>query len=111
MLSHEFVFMILGTLIGVFSHIAYVSVFGKSKVKKAIRQRVANAHGRDDGNEEAEDDWEDDESSEDESGYTRNKGPAQIDDNELFNKHPISNVKMVLVVREDLKMGKGKIGA
>jgi len=49
MLTHDFVFMMLGLLIGVFSHVAYLSMFGKSKGKKATRETVANAHGRDDG--------------------------------------------------------------
>ena len=98
MLSHEFVFMILGTLIGVFGHVAYVSLFRKSKVKKAIRQVAANAHGRDDLNDASEDEWEDEDSSEDESGYNRNSGPTKIEESELFNLHPISDVKMVLVV-------------
>ena len=32
-------------------------------------------------------------------------------DQVLLEKYPLDEVKMVLVVREDLKMGKGKIGA
>lgn len=38
-------------------------------------------------------------------------GSRKIKDQTLFDKCPITDVKMVLVVREDLKMGKGKIGA
>lgn len=34
-----------------------------------------------------------------------------MDDKVLFEKYPIRDVKQVLVVRDDLKMGKGKIGA
>jgi PTH2 family peptidyl-tRNA hydrolase len=34
-----------------------------------------------------------------------------IKDEVLTVQYPIQDVKMVLVVREDLKMGKGKIGA
>ncbi len=35
----------------------------------------------------------------------------KITDEELFEKYPIQDIKQVLVVRDDLKMGKGKIGA
>ena len=34
-----------------------------------------------------------------------------MSDQALRLKYPIEDIKMVLVVREDLKMGKGKIGA
>lgn len=38
-------------------------------------------------------------------------GTKKIKDETLFSSFPISEVKLVMVVREDLKMGKGKIGA
>ena len=38
-------------------------------------------------------------------------GTKKIKDETLFSTFPISEVKLVMVVREDLKMGKGKIGA
>ena len=38
-------------------------------------------------------------------------GSKKIDDDVLFSKFPVDEVKMALVVRDDLKMGKGKIGA
>ena len=38
-------------------------------------------------------------------------GSKTIKDEVLFIKYPVDEVKMVLVVREDLKMTKGKIGA
>ena len=41
----------------------------------------------------------------------RNCGANKIKDDELFEKFPLTQIKMVLVVRDDLKMGKGKIGA
>ena len=34
-----------------------------------------------------------------------------IRDDILRSKYPLEDIKLVLVVREDLKMGKGKIGA
>ena len=60
-----------------------------------------------------EDDCEDESSSSEESEgfFRRNSGPTKIPDAELFQQYPINDVKMVLCVREDLKMGKGKIGA
>ena len=38
-------------------------------------------------------------------------GTNKVKDETLFSSFPISEVKLVMVVREDLKMGKGKIGA
>ena len=57
-----------------------------------------------------DDDWEDEDSSEDEFG--RNGPITKLTDDEMFNKYgSYQDVKMVLVVRNDLKMGKGKLGA
>ena len=36
---------------------------------------------------------------------------AQGYDEVMAQQYPLDNIKMVLCVREDLKMGKGKIGA
>ena len=42
----------------------------------------------------------------------RNAPPVKMSDEKLFDMFPIGDdLKMMLVVREDLKMGKGKIGA
>jgi PTH2 family peptidyl-tRNA hydrolase len=38
-------------------------------------------------------------------------GTKKIEDDVLKGAFPVSEVKLVMVVREDLKMGKGKIGA
>ena len=38
-------------------------------------------------------------------------GTKKVKDDILFSSFPVSDVKLVMVVREDLKMGKGKIGA
>ena len=54
-----------------------------------------------------ESDWVDDD-SEDE---LNKEGAKHIKDEVLLAQYPIQDVKMVLVVREDLKMQKGKIGA
>ena len=108
----------------------YKSVF-KQKKKKKIKEKngpmdkVLNG-GSTEENKEA--DWEsvdsgDDDSSsqedsEDESSSglfgmfkSRNAGPSKISDKQLFEKYPLRNIKQILVVRDDLKMGKGKIGA
>ena len=110
----EFVFMMLGTFIGVFLHIVYQSLY-KNKKKKSSIDRIPGAHGRpdmgDDLNENSGDDWEDESSEEEVDGYKPNAGPAAIKDDDLFTQYPIEDIKQVLVVRNDLKMGKGKIGA
>lgn len=56
-----------------------------------------------------ESDWVDDDSDADQVNSAN--GSKKIKDEVLFESYPIQDVKMVLVVREDLKMGKGKIGA
>ena len=58
-----------------------------------------------------DDQWEDEESSE-EDEYHRNAAIKKFSDDEMFKKYPqYRDLKMVLVVRNDLKMGKGKLGA
>ena len=42
---------------------------------------------------------------------TNPDGTKRIKDEVLFGAFPIKDVKLIMVVREDLKMGKGKIGA
>ena len=89
----------------------------KSKKKKKItltaeeRKLQHELNGTQPSNEQ--DDWEDESSSSEESEgfFSRNQGPTKIPDDELFQNYPIREVKMVLCVRDDLKMGKGKIGA
>ena len=54
-----------------------------------------------------ESDWVDDDSEEEQNV----DGSKRIKDEVLTLQFPVSDVKMVLVVREDLKMQKGKIGA
>jgi PTH2 family peptidyl-tRNA hydrolase len=59
---------------------------------------------------EEEDQWEDDD-SDDSDDYARNQAPVIIEESQLFAEHPVADIKMVLVVNDSLKMGKGKIGA
>ena len=54
-----------------------------------------------------ESDWVDEDSEEEQNV----DGSKRIKDEVLTLQFPVSDVKMVLVVREDLKMQKGKIGA
>ena len=62
-----------------------------------------------------DDDWESEESEDDTlhgALLKRNAAPKKMTDQQLFDMFPIGDdLKMMLVVREDLKMGKGKIGA
>lgn len=59
------------------------------------------------GDEAEESDWVDEDSEDD----LNKEGAKRIKDEVLLAQFPIKDVKMVLVVREDLKMQKGKIGA
>ena len=102
----ELVFLILGVLIGVFSHISYRMLFRGKKKDKTPRVRLENPNNE---SSDGEDDWSDE--SADENGFQRNGPTKAIAEKELFEKYPLDHIKMVLVVREDLKMGKGKIGA
>ena len=71
-------------------------------------------HQAREGQEQGEE-WTDDETSEEDSaeedGYIRNAGPDDVEEKSLFEMFPPTDIKMVLVVNNGLKMGKGKIGA
>ena len=59
-------------------------------------------------------DYDDSEDDDDDDTFWegRNRGSRKISDSKLFEKYPLGgDIKMVMMVREDLKMGKGKIGA
>jgi len=75
--------------------------------KEKKRKRSKKLKSTNEEEEVEESDWVDDD-SEDE---TNEDGSKVIKDEVLTIQYPIEDVKMVLVVREDLKMGKGKIGA
>jgi U3 small nucleolar ribonucleoprotein component len=77
------------------------------KAKKKPRKVKKSDVEEEDEGEEVESDWVD-EDSEDEK---KADGSKKISDDVLQSTYPIKDVKMVLVVREDLKMQKGKIGA
>ena len=47
----------------------------------------------------------------DEDSDRDDEGTVKIKDEVMSSSFPPEDIKMVLVVREDLKMGKGKIGA
>ena len=97
-----------GILLGSLISMAARSICKSKKPKKATTSKA--------GTEEEEgEEWTDDGSSEEDSaeedGYIRNSGADDVDEKELFEKYPPTDIKMVLVVNNGLKMGKGKIGA
>lgn len=102
-MNMEFMFMTLGIFMGVLIHMVYRTTC-RTKKKKVSRHSTSSADLPED------DAWET-ESESDEGEFMKNRGAAKISDDELFAKYPIRDVKMVLAVRDDLKMGKGKIGA
>lgn len=79
----------------------------KKKKKRSVK-KIKNGEDEEEEQQE-ESDWVDDDS--DSECLNSADGSKQIPDDILYEKYPIKDVKMVLVVREDLKMGKGKIGA
>lgn len=83
-------------------------MFKKDSKKTKVRAKKLKT-GEEEEGEMEESDWVDDDSDADQLNST--DGSKKIKDEVLFDQFPIDNVKMVLVVREDLKMGKGKIGA
>jgi len=68
MIETSITFMMLGIFIGVFVHMVYSSLFGKSSKNKANKSKAKDSDGE-------ENEWESEESSEeDESGFKRNGG-------------------------------------
>ena len=104
------IFLILGIIIGLFINFTKASL-KRDPAKNIIKEK----------NGEEEEDWEDDSDFEDESEeeekdpLVKERKKKALDDvlKEKYGSTPeeIGEIKMVLVVREDLKMGKGKIGA
>ena len=83
------------------------SLFGKSKKK---RRQIKQS----DDEGESSDGWIDDEGVDDSDANDENKnidGSKKVRDEVLRVTYPPEDIKMILVVRDDLKMGKGKIGA
>ena len=114
MISLEIQFMLFGIILGVFFKMGFQSLKKKQRKAKAGYNPMKDTVDEDDS-----DQWEDEESSEPEDAvselgvnYKRNGPVARKSDEELFEKYgTMEDIKMVLVVRNDLKMGKGKIGA
>jgi len=75
--------------------------------KKKPQKKQKRVKSEEEGGEEVESDWVDEESDEDQNI----DGSKKVKDEVLTLQYPVTDVKMVLVVREDLKMQKGKIGA
>ena len=106
-MSEVVIWVILGIILGLFVDVLrklYKKHTNKNKKKKKKVKREDGEEGEDD---QQESDWLDDDSDED----MNDDGSKTIKDEVLFVKYPVDEVKMVLVVREDLKMTKGKIGA
>ena len=89
----------LGFILGLFLDYVYKAVkrSRKQKTGKKVKRVVT-----DDGETREVTDSEE-ELNED--------GSKKVREETLFAEYPIREVKLMLVVRDDLKMGKGKIGA
>ena len=83
-------------------------MFKRDKLNKVARKKK-----NDDGEESSGDEWLDDDGvpGSDSEGEKHSDGSKVVRDDVMRAKYPAEDIKMVLVVREDLKMGKGKIGA
>ena len=103
--KENFIFLVLGIMVGVFLTILrhYMCDF-PDKGKKTKTQSSEEG--------EEDDEWEDeDEESDDEGASNANEEQSPAKDKALLDKYPIDDVKMMLAVRTDLGMTKGKIGA
>ena len=84
-------------------------------------QQKENGESESEEEDQQESEWEDDDNSGSEEEVdanekaTKREAELKIQDEVFSEQYPVdsetSDVRMVLVVREDLKMGKGKIGA
>ena len=103
---------IFSLLLGIMIGIALCEFLrnSKSKSKKPRKARVVAGTSGHTMPDEWDVDGEDTE-EEEEDGYIINQQAAKIDDETLYQEYPVTDVKMVLVVNNGLKMGKGKIGA
>ena len=87
-------------------------IFGNEKQNKRKKKQIR--HKKDEDEEESDEDWLDDEgveSSEDESDTKNPDGSNKVRDEVLRVRYPPQDIKMTLIVRNDLQMGKGKVGA
>ena len=101
-LKTNVLFLILGVMLGMLLSICR-SYFCDAPDK---RSKTNSENGDEDGS----DDWED-EDSEDADASNANEEQSKEKDTALFAQYPIDDVKMMLAVRSDLGMTKGKIGA
>lgn len=81
--------------------------------KKSKKGRKKSQKKKEKNEEEDSDDWIDDKGVQDSSDEDEKfpDGAKIIRDDIMNVRYPAEDIKMVLVVREDLKMTKGKIGA
>ena len=96
MLRENFIFLVVGIMLGVIFNIVMGSICSKGD----------KGEGKTGDNES---DWEDD--SEDEANSNANVVQSPEKDKALFQQFPCDDIKMMLAVRTDLGMTKGKIGA
>ena len=114
------IFLILGIILGFFIN------FFRQSIKKDLQDRPASKTSSKKAEVEETDDKEEDWEDGSEEGSSSEEGDEKDElvkerkrkamDEALIEKYggtegDMGEVKMVLVVREDLKMGKGKIGA
>ena len=102
----------LGVLLGYMLSSFINNCAGKKRGRKGQSQAGAAATDDDDGEWESEEESEEQDDTLHGALLKRNAAPKKMTDQQLFDMFPIGDdLKMMLVVREDLKMGKGKIGA
>ena len=99
--KQSIIFLILGIMLGVFFQIVGTSLFGGG----------AKTKSKTESQETSEEDWEDESGSEDEDASNANAEMSPEKDKALEAQYPIDDIKMMLAVRSDLGMTKGKIGA
>ena len=99
--KQNFIFLTVGIMIGVL--LCIIWKFINDSPERAVKEgKVAG--------EESGSDWEDEE-SDDEDTSNANEEQSPEKDKALSEQYPIDDVKMMLAVRTDLGMTKGKIGA
>ena len=98
--KQNFIFLVIGIMLGILCSIM------KNYLTDAPVKTPKTAGGEGSDGE----DWED-EDSEDEDASNANVEQTPQKDKALTDQFPIDDVKMMLAVRTDLGMTKGKIGA
>ena len=98
----------VGILLGSLMTMVSNSMCKSKKAKKAAPAKAGE--GKEQGDEWTDEGTSEEDSAEDD-GYIRDAGPDDVEEKKLFDQFPPTDIKMVLVVNNGLKMGKGKIGA